>query len=529
MRLPARLGSFAVFVVLAAVAGCGEGASGTSEIQLLAINDFHGALEPRTDVGGAAYLATHLAVARTDTSIFVSAGDLVGGSPLVSGLFHDEPTIDVMNQLGLALNGVGNHEFDEGGTELVRLATGGCHPVDGCQSAATFSGATFSFLAANVFARATGETIFPPYEIRVLDGLKVAFVGLTLEDTPGATLASAVTELEFRDEADTVNALVPELRAIGVDAIFVLLHEGGAAAGADSSCVFLTGRVVDVVERMDDLVKLVLSGHTHNQYSCQVGDKLVTSAGSAGVAFTDVRVTWDRRTRQITTLIGTNRPVDHAVQPDATIAALVAHYQTLASSVGDRVVATIGADLPNSASPAGDTAMGRLVADAMLESAASEGAVIALMNAGGIRGSLAFAKSGAETIDGQVRYAEAFAVQPFGNTLRTVTITGAELEAILEGAASGVLLHVAGLTYAYDANAAAGARVDPADVRVGGAPLALTGSYRVIANSIVTETYPALAAGQNPVGGGVDLDALITYLSAHSPIAGPSAERVTLK
>jgi 5'-nucleotidase len=240
----------------------GLDAPSIATVHVLAFNDFHGALAAAGSRGGAANLAAAIAARRTPETVVVSAGDLTGASPLDSALFHDEPTIEVMNAMGLDLAGVGNHEFDKGNAELQRLQHGGCHPVDGCTKGQTFAGAKFHYLAANVVAGAS-STIFPAYEIRQLDGVKVAFIGLTLRDTPGQTLASAIPELKFGDEVATVDALLPGLHAAGAQLVVLLLHQGGSQSGTLDECKGLKGPIVDIAAALDGKVAMIASGHTH--------------------------------------------------------------------------------------------------------------------------------------------------------------------------------------------------------------------------------------------------------------------------
>src|SRR5919106_6917 len=296
MKKSVRMFSLVAVLVLlmAAVGSAGAAPSGTVSVQILALNDFHGNLLPPTgssgrvgtvNAGGAEYLSTHVQnlEATNANSIVVSAGDLIGASPLLSALFHDEPTIEAMNLIGLDLNAVGNHEFDEGTVELLRMQNGGCHPTDGCLDGTGFAGANFQFLAANVVNATSGETLFAPYTIKNFNGAKVAFIGMTLEGTPNIVSPSGVAGFNFLDEADTVNALVPEIQAQDVEAIVVLLHEGGSPTSLDiNGCAGVTGAVVDIAERMDDAVDLIISGHTHQPYRCVFGGIPVTSAFSFG-------------------------------------------------------------------------------------------------------------------------------------------------------------------------------------------------------------------------------------------------------
>src|SRR5580700_1614729 len=261
--------------------------SASVHLRILAINDFHGYLHPSPGgiriadpsdktkkitvaAGGAEHMATlvrELSEGHKNT-IFVAAGDLIGASPLLSAMFHDEPTIESLSMLGLALASVGNHEFDEGKDELKRIQNGGCHPVDHCQGPHPFAGAKFHYLAASTIEKDTGKTIFPPYEVREFDGIPIAFIGLTLKGTPDIISPVSAAGLEFKDEADTVNALVPELKARSIEAVVVLIHEGGFPAGDYNECPGISGPIVDIVKELDAAVGVVISGHTHKAYVC---------------------------------------------------------------------------------------------------------------------------------------------------------------------------------------------------------------------------------------------------------------------
>ncbi|HLF68894.1 MAG TPA: metallophosphoesterase, partial [Gaiellaceae bacterium] len=260
----------------------------TTEIQILALNDFHGNLEPpagsggrigATNAGGVEYLATHVReLEKTNpNSVFVSAGDMIGATPLISALFHDEPTIEAFNLMDLDYNGVGNHEFDEGVDELLRMQSGGCHPVDGCVDGDGFAGADFGYLAANVVYKDGGDTIFPPYAVERFPGVDVAIVGMTLEGTPDIVTPAGIQTVDFLDEAETVNALVPALKAQGIETIIVLLHEGGSigapgngagSVAAINSCNNPTGPIPPIVDAMRDEIDIVITGHTNWAVNC---------------------------------------------------------------------------------------------------------------------------------------------------------------------------------------------------------------------------------------------------------------------
>jgi 5'-nucleotidase len=541
-----------VFALLAVPAGATP--SGTVDVQILALNDFHGNLQPPSGssgrigtvpAGGVEYLATHVNNLRAlnPNTVVVSAGDLIGASPLLSALFHDEPTIEAFNQIGLDFNAVGNHEFDEGWHELQRMQFGGCHPVDGCQDGDGFAGASFQFLAANVVRKDNGKTIFPAYKIRSFGGAKVAFIGMTLEGTPLIVTPSGISDLNFLDEADTVNALVPQLKAKGVEAIVVLIHEGGFPTGDYNSCPGISGPIVDIVNRLDDEVDLVISGHTHQAYNCVIDGRVVTSASSFGRVLTDLDLSIDRATGEVVSVSADNKIVTRDVSKDSLLTALIDKYNAIAAPLANRVIGSITMDITRTNNPAGESALGDVIADAQLYATTPAdlgGAQIAFMNPGGIRADLAYAGSAAGEGDGNVTYGEMFTVQPFGNSMVTMTLTGAQIKAALEqqfvgcGQAVGAqkILQVStGFSYSWSLAAAACNKVDPASIMLNGVPVDLAASYRVTVNSFLADGgdgFTVLAQGTNRLGGAVDTDAFEAYMAAFSPVAPGPQNRITL-
>ena len=585
----------AVLIALAAILGGGAAALAKNdkppvikngrevEVQILALNDFHGNVLPpagssgrvgptggatTVNAGGAEYLATHVANLEKENAntIVVSAGDLIGASPILSALFHDEPTVEAMNLIGLDLNAVGNHEFDEGATELLRMQNGGCHPVDGCQDGTGFAGADFDFLAANVVNESTGATLFAPYSIRNFNGAKVAFIGMTLEGTPNIVSPSGVAGYDFRDEADTVNALIPAIRAQGVEAVVVLLHEGATPAGTVTPASInqcgannagISGPIIDIATRLDSEVDLLISGHTHQPYTCVIDGLPVTSAYSFGRLLTDIDMTVDKGTKEVTKLTINNRIVTRDVPKDARISDLIAHYQVFEAPIANRVIGHMQvpagcdplaagatcADITTANDDSKEQSMGNVIADAQLAATDDAGtgqAVVSFMNPGGVRANLNYLSSTAGEGNGVITYGELFTVQPFGNSLVTMTLTGAQIERMLEQQFCGlnspantffhkVLLPSAGFSYTWDlsaADSAAGANcatadaVNPASITLNGAPLSMTATYRVTVNSFLAEGgdgFPVFVEGTDRLGGAVDTDAFEAYLAAAEP------------
>jgi 5'-nucleotidase len=534
-------------IALAGEDASDEGAARSPEVslQILAINDFHGNIATTSSsfggTGRADFLAANLRAAAdgADNSIFVSAGDLIGASPLISALFHDEPTIEAMNLMGLDINAVGNHEFDEGPAELLRMQYGGSHPVDGDLDGDPFLGADFEFLAANVVVDDTGETIFPAYTIRNYQGVRVAFIGMTLEGTPTIVTPSGVAGLTFNDEAETVNALVPELQKKNIEAIVVLLHEGGRSDGGQNDCgTELTGPIAEIVPLLDDAVDLVIAGHTNDEFVCEIDGKWVTMADNRGRLFTEIDVTLNRVTKDMTVVAINNVPnLQDGVTPDPELTALIDKYDTLSAPLANQVIGTITTDILRAGNTAGESALGDIIADAQLAATSPVGfgeADVAFMNPGGIRDDFDFVSSGPEA-DGEVTFGEAFTVQPFGNSLVTMTLTGAQIDTLLEqqwvGQTSPRILQVSeGFTYTWDAAAPDGSKVDPSSIMIGGVPIDLGADYRVTVNSFLSDggdNFTVLVDGTNRLGGDLDLQALVDYFAANSPVAPGLQDRIT--
>jgi 5'-nucleotidase len=443
--------------------------------------------------------------------------------------------------MGLDISAVGNHEFDKGPAELLRMQNGGCHPLDGCLDGDPFAGAAWPYLSANVTVDATGKTLFPAYVIRKFQGVKVALIGMTLEETPTIVTPAGVAGLTFHDEVETANAIVQDLRARkGVHSFVILLHQGGQQGVTPAfvnNCDNLAGPIIDIANNLDDDVDVIASAHTHQAYNCTIDGKLVTQAASFGRLITQIKLSIDRKTDEVVTKTANNVIVTRDVTPDPIETALLAKYQTLIGPVAARPVGQITADLTRATNPAGESALGDVIADAQLASASQPengGAVVALMNPGGIRADLTYAQSGSEG-DGVVTYGEAFTVQPFTNYVDTMTLTGAQLDAVLEQqfdnptpGAMRVLSPSSSLTYSWSASAPTGSKVS--DIKINGVPVDPAASYRVAVNSFLAsggDNFTVFAQGTDVVTGEVDLDALNAYLAAHSPVAPPALERIT--
>jgi 5'-nucleotidase len=426
------------------------------------------------------------------------------------------------------VSAVGNHEFDRGSAELLRLQNGGCHPLEGCKGPRPFTGAKFKYLAASTWVEATGRTLFPAVHVKHFEGIPVAFIGLTLKDTPSIVVPTGVAGLRFGDEALTVNDLVPQLRAQGIEAIVVLIHEGGIASGDYNECPGISGPIVDIVKALDKAVDVVISGHTHRAYNCRIDGRLVTSGDKFGTIVTEIDLVLDPRSGDVILAAANNVIVrNDRFAPEPAQTQLIAAYEQLAAPLARRVVARLAGPLARDENPAGEIAIGQVVADAQLaatRAAQDGGAQLALMNPGGLRAALAPGSSG------EVRYEDLFAVQPFYNNLVTLTLSGAQLLQVLEQQwlnqpRPRILQVSSSLRYTWDAAQPPGQRVVPGSVQIEGRPLDAAANYRVTVNSFLAsggDNFHALKLGRDARTGMMDVDAFELYL-ARTPATPPTA------
>jgi len=542
-----------VALLLGAVGGASAGAPRTVDVQILAFNDFHGNILPLSSLsssgrvgsvpaGGAVYLATHIQnlAATNPNTVLVSGGDLIGASPLISALFHDEPTIEMANLLGMDLATVGNHEFDEGWQELLRMQRGGCHPVDGCQDGDDFYGFDGKFLAANVILDHNDQTLFPPYRVLTFDGAKVAFIGLGYQDTPSIVVPSGVEGLTFLPEVDTVNALIEGFKQKHVKNFVVIIHDGGAQTGFYNQCVNPSGTFFDYVNQLDPEVDVVISAHSHAAYNCLIGGKVVTQAMSNGRIVTDIDLTINTRSGDITAVTANNVIVTRTVAADPAMQALVDKYNTLVMPIAGQVIGSITADIKQALNAAGESALGDVIADAQLyDTAPAErgGAVMAFMNPGGIRADLIYGNQYYQELPGEITYGEAFAVQPFYNNMTTLDLTGAQIHTLLEQQWSGgnqsspkVLQVSSGFAYTWSASGAPGDKVNPTTIMLNGVVIDPVATYRVAVNNFLAgggDNFTVLKEGTNLQYGGMDIDAVAFYFGANSPVAPGPMNRIS--
>ncbi len=528
----------------------------TASVRLLALNDFHGNLEPPTGssgraidengdtvlAGGAAYIATHLKQLRNRDTLTVAQGDLIGASPLLSAAYHDEPSVQFMGDIGVTASAVGNHEFDEGYQELLRIQNGGCHPVDGCSPEGRWRGAKFDYLAANVLKQRghRDRPILKPWTIRRINGVRVGFIGVVTKTTPSIVTAEGIKGLKFDDEVAAANRAARELKRRHVRAMVLLVHEGDQVVPGTrpDQCGIVPGAGSRIAQEADPEIDMVLSGHTHQQYICSVKDpdgnpRLFSSGSSFGRVITQVDLKVNRRTGDIirSTVKADNHVVTRDVPPDPATEKFVQTWKDRVSGIADKPIGKITADLTRTPSPAGETALGDVIADAQLAGTQDLGAQIALMNPGGVRTDLTYAASGSEG-DGVVTYGEAFAVQPFSNVMGVTSLTGAQLDALLEqqwtSAGEKILQPSANLNFTIDRSKPAGDRVSA--ITINGASVDPATAYKVAANNFLLgggDGFTVFTEGTGQVLGAIDLDTFVAYFNAQGTIAPPPLDRIS--
>jgi 5'-nucleotidase len=551
----------------------------TTDVHVLAFNDLHGTLEAAGNnlygqfAGGAAYLAK---VVKDRQALYgqqqatVFAGDNIGASPLANGLFFEEPITVASNLMHVDFASVGNHEFDKGSQELLRIQNGGCKQPEGCTAAPyalanggttdVFPGADFQYLSANVTVDATGKTLFPASGIKTFRAdhgnqkLKVGFIGEVLKDTPTIVTPTGVAGLTFEDEAAAANRAVEQLQSKGVDTSILVIHQGGfqtSGAALNGCAGNLAGSpIADIASRLDPSIKVIVSAHTHAEYRCTITTggvtRLITSASSFGRVLSDITLTIDERSGELAAASADNVLVTNALntpgpgvtripdpsKEDPQVQAVVSQYVTASAPLSNRVIGRIQGDLTRTGSPQGESALGDVIADAQLAATAPAnlgGAVVAFMNPGGIRGDMRTTdiSSGGEAV-GEVTYGEAFTVQPFGNSLVTKTMTGDMLRRLLQQQFPGCavptttrILQVSA-SFSYEQNAAAATCESKIGrMFINGTEVAPGDSFRITMNNFLAtggDGFTVFNEGTNPLGGAQDIDALVAAFAAAEPV-----------
>jgi 5'-nucleotidase len=537
------------------LAGCATRPAAPLELNLVALNDFHGHLEASKfsytsvasaqratiQAGGIDTIAAALQAWRGEDQdlMFVGAGDLIGGSPAMSSMWADEPTLAALNMLGMRASSVGNHEFDGGRAELLRQQHGGCsspRPAKACKLAADFGGARFTYLAANVIDRATGKPFLPAYRIEQAKGVKVAFIGAVLKDTPSVVMASGIAGLSFIDEAPAINRALAEAKAQGATVFVALIHEGGQTEELfdQPDCGKLKGPIVGIVRQLDPAIRLVISGHTHKGFQCKVDGRVVTQAEMGGHVLSRIKLEIDPATRTLRDIAVRNVVMKPGQYPaDARVAAYLKSVKARSDEALARPVARVAVrSVGRKATEAGESALGDLVADAVLAATQAQGVQIAFMNSGGMRKDLDVADSLVAS------YGQAQLVLPFSNTLVAMDLTGAQIRGLLEqqwarpnpSAEDSVLQVSRGFSYRWDSRQAPGRRVVAGSVKLNGVALDDATTYRIAANNFLAEggdNFPMFVQAKNKVDTQVrDLDAFIDYLARNERGGAPAGSDV---
>ena len=541
---PRRLAPFWTFGAALVLAGCASAPTPVTELSIFSINDFHGHIQPKSPTplmprlpdpktgeikpqaaGGAAYLATVLGDLRAQrpNSVFVAAGDLMGASPQLSSLLADEPTLSALSAMGLDASSLGNHDLDAGLTELLRKTRGDCAPT-GC-AWPEFKGATFPYLAVNMLDAETGKPVLPTYKIVTVAGIKIALVGAVTKDTPKVIVAKAIRGLKFIDEADAMNALIPQLRAEGAQLLVAMMHEGGVTEGPANdpsyACQSLRGRGIDIAQRLDPAYGIIISGHTHNAYTCKINGRLMVQAGSFGGWITESRLKVTA-TGQVLEAEAVNYPVLQGVNaPNPAFVALVQRAAELTNAVRNRPINTLTSGaVRNPVAPYGDSTLGNLITDAQLAYAKKRGvADVAMINSGGIRADLVVEPGKPVTLS------DLFAIQPFSNELVVMTLSGAQLRELVvrqlpKTPASRRFAQVSN-NFRFQWSQAADGTSTLDSLTLDGQPLVETKDYRVVVNNFMAEggdDFSVFRQGRDKVNLGVDLDALVE-LVAENPTA----------
>lgn len=540
----------AALAVAFTLAGCATRAPAPVEINLVGMNDFHGHLDatkfeytsvalpaPQSHpAGGVDNIAAALQAWRRDDKdlLFVGAGDLIGASPAMSSMFADEPTLAALTMAGLYASSVGNHEFDQGRAELLRQQNGGCtsiRPDKACKFAPDFRGAGFSYLAANVLDAKTGKPFLPAWRIADVKGVKVGLIGAVLKDTASVVLASGIVGLQFVDEADAINKVIPEMRAQGAKVFVVLIHEGGQTSEPfdKPDCSQLQGPIVGISKRLDPAIRLIISGHTHKGFQCKVDGRTITQAEMGGHVLSRIKMKVNPDSGEVLDIGVKNTVIKAGQYPaDEKVVAYLADARKRSKEALARPVAKLAVrSTGRRATAAGESALGNLVADSVLEATRAQGVQIAFMNSGGMRQDLDVAENLTATF-GNVQI-----VLPFGNTLVAMDMTGAQLRELLDqqwirkGAAHASILQVSnGFSYKWDPKAPVGQRVVPGSLALNGVALDEAKTYRVAANNFLAEggdNFPAFKKAVNKIDTQTrDIDALVDYIVKRDQAGKPA-------
>ncbi|MGG3468785.1 5'-nucleotidase C-terminal domain-containing protein [Neobacillus pocheonensis] len=469
------------------------------QLQLLGVNDFHGQLNITRkfngkDVGRVEYLAAYLKQkkAKNKNTLLVHAGDMVGASAPVSSLLQDEPTIKVLNKLGFDVGTLGNHEFDQGVKEMMRLIHGGFHPTTGY-----FEGTQFPYICANVIDVKTGKSLLPPYKIIKVNDIPIGFIGVVLDDTPSMVNSDGIKDIKFIDEVTAINQAVSQLKKQGVKAIIVLAHNEGRQTRPNGAPA---GEIVEMAKKVDDEVDVMFAGHSHTFLNTEVDGKLLIQAYSYGTAFSDVSVEIDPITKEIVSKKAEIVMVyQESIKPDGEIKKMVEEYEAEVSSFVNEVVGKAADDIPASRNENGESALGNLIADSLRKEMHSD---FAFINPGGIR---------ADLHKGDITYGELLTILPFKRKLVKMTLTGEQIRLLLNQQwQPGKLrmLQISGLKYTWDSTKPVGSKV--VDIfSADGTAIDPKENYTVTVNDYLADggdNFTVFRKGTHKTAGPVDID-----------------------
>ncbi|KEK23703.1 bifunctional metallophosphatase/5'-nucleotidase [Bacillus gaemokensis] len=466
-------------------------------VQLIGLNDFHGQLNTTSTlhgkaVGRADYIAAYIQSYRDKkpNTLLVHTGDMIGGSPPISALFHDEPTMEFLNTLQFDVGTIGNHEFDRGPIALQQLISGESVPQTN-----SFSGSSFPYTCANVVDSETNQPLFPPYTIKWIDGIPIAFIGVITKDTPFLTMYTNMSSIRFLDEATSINHYVHQLQKKGIHAFVILAHLGGNTTGSNTN-----GALADLATQINSDVDIIFGGHTHSYINGKVNGKLLVQAYSYGKAFSNVTITLNRQTKDITKKDATIVPVyQNKLSPDLYIRNWIDSY---AAKIRPRVTERLGVtnhELTRDQNEHGESKLGTVLAMAQRQAMQTD---IAFVNPGSIRHDLK---------KGDITWEDTFLIQPFGNPLIKMDLSGAEIRNALQEQwkEETRMLQILGIHYTWKNHTIQTISLDD------GTPLHDDQIYSVVVNSFLAnggDKFMTFKLGKNRTEGPTDQESFANFI-----------------
>ncbi|MDZ5610061.1 bifunctional metallophosphatase/5'-nucleotidase [Bacillus pseudomycoides] len=472
-------------------------------VQILGLNDFHGQLNTTSTlhgkaVGRADYVAAYIESYRdkNHNTLLVHTGDMIGGSPPISALFHDEPTMEFLNNLQFDIGTIGNHEFDRGPDALQQLISG-----HSSTEANSFSGSSFPYVCANVLDSSTKQTLFPPYIIKWIDGIPIAFIGVVTKDTPFLTMHTDMSSVLFLDEASSINSYVHQLQKKGIHAFVILAHLGGNTTGGNTN-----GALAALANQLDTDVDIIFGGHSHSYINGNVNGKLLVQAYSYGKAFSNVTVTLNHQTKDITKKYATIVPVyQNAISPDLHTKNWIDSYASKIQSKVDEQLGVTEYELTRNQNEHGESKLGTFLAIAQRQTMQAD---IAFVNPGSIRHNLQ---------KGKITWEDTFLIQPFGNPLIKMELSGKEIRNVLQEQWQGEtrILQVSGIRYSWKNNVIQTISLE------NGRPLQDDQTYSVVVNSFLAnggDKFITFKTGRNRIKGPTDQEAFANFIRSTSHI-----------